>query len=65
VTPEDFAIRAAEVRRDFDARIAAARASCTDATMRQCERTMAILERDRDAELRRLHQLGQAARTGT
>lgn len=63
-TPEDYALRAAEIRRSYDERIAAARASCTDATMRDCERTMGILERDRDAELLRLHQLGQAARTG-
>jgi hypothetical protein len=65
ISPEDYAIRAAELRRSYDDRIAAARANCAATAMRDCESTMAILERDRDAGLRQLYQLGQAARTGT
>jgi hypothetical protein len=63
-TLEDFAMRASQVRRDYDERIDAARRACSPDAMRDCERTITALERARDAELLLLNQQSRAARTG-
>jgi hypothetical protein len=62
--PGNEAQRAAEISRNYEERIAAARSACSPNAMRACERSITALEAARDAELSELRQLGQAARTG-